>query len=97
MAFSNKKTQIKPQEEQPPEHAFTDTTNRFSVDQLLRKSHFRIHARPAKSEAIWERCSANDVPLGIYLPQSEAIKELDFSELHDAVYAENLYRDGFPE
>jgi hypothetical protein len=73
-----------------PLHAFRDTTGRFAVDQLLREWGFKIHARPRNKEAIWRLYDK-------FYPHSEAVKQVCFRRLEDAVEIEYWYKLGLYE
>lgn len=73
-----------------PLHAFRDNTGRFAVDQLLREWGFIIHSRKRNREAIWRLYDK------LYT-HSQAIKEVSFRQLEDAVEREYWYKLGLFE
>ena len=83
--FKKSSTQ-KPEEIE--EHGWKDRTSRFAIDFLLRKNGYTIYARNKLSEPEWIRAGE------VYL-QSEAIREINWSELQDALYEEDLHFMGY--
>lgn len=47
--------QTKLNDDIPEGHAFAETTDRFPLDTVLRRAGWRIHSRPSKGEAEWEK------------------------------------------
>lgn len=84
MAKSNKSTTTPPP---ALHHPSLDTTNRFALDQLIRKEGFKIITR-ASGLTVWERN-------GQEYTQSEVIELLNWHEVQDAEYQQNLYYDGY--
>ena len=66
-------------------HPSTDTTLRFSIDQLLRLHGWRIHSRHRDREPVWERH-------GALVSQADALAALPPEELRKARQREGLYR-----
>ena len=67
-----------------PYHPSQDLTQRFSLDELLRKHGFGIHSRPMKAPALWSRKKK------IY-SQRDALKTLPYRELMLANQARKNY------
>jgi hypothetical protein len=68
-------------------HAFADCTGRFAVDQLLREWGFKIYSRKHGQEAVWKLYDK-------FYKHSDAIKEVCFRKLEDAVDREYWYKLG---
>ncbi len=71
----------------PPVNAFRDTTSRHAVNELIRSHGFRINSRPKKGQPLWEK---NDK----VLTEKQVLKLLKEQDVADALYAEELYREG---
>lgn len=75
-------------------HPTQSESHRHAVDTLLRKYGFRILVRKRKEEPYWERYEDG---CWVVYSQKDAVKELNFNELQDAVYQEELYLDSILE
>lgn len=71
-------------EEQDLIRSFQDRSNRFALDQLLRKYGFRIKRRHGKEEPVWERG-------GEECRESDALLDVPSGERDDAEYMIELY------
>jgi hypothetical protein len=65
-------------------HPSQDSTNRFSLDNILRKHGFKIHSRRGDREAVWDL-------QGVLFLESEALLRLNRNEIKEAERHERSY------
>jgi hypothetical protein len=80
--------------EEVPNHPSEDRSGRFAVDALLRSKGFHIAWRPKgkKNEPEWIRFVSGKWKV---YKQSAALKFIDKNELADAIYSDDLLKEGF--
>lgn len=76
-----------PEAEEGPDHPSQDTTGRHPLDAALRHVGFRIHSRPKRGEAVWEKG-------GTLFPESRAVLQLGERERADAKHLADVYFAG---
>ena len=73
-------------------HPSQDLTQRFSLDELLRKHGFEIYSRPKKAPALWSKKGVRGTTrLSKIYSQREALKTLPYRELMLANRARKNY------
>ena len=65
-----------------------DSSQRFPVDQALRKAGFRIVSRPQSGTPIWTNSGGT-------FPQPIAVRLLPAGDIADAQYLESLNAEGY--
>jgi hypothetical protein len=70
------------------DHPTADGSNRFEVDEALRRAGFVIFSRHKGSEPFWLKA-------GKLFRQSAALEQLGEEELYTAEYLEFLYAEGY--